>query len=434
MNYTETLKYLYDKLPMFSRIGSAAYKKDLHNTIAFCNYLNNPEHKFKSIHVAGTNGKGSVTNMLASILQEAGYKVGVYTSPHLVDFRERIKINGQYISKNYVAHFITSHQQFIAQLEPSFFEVTVGMAYTFFAEKKVDIAIIETGLGGRLDSTNIITPLQSIITNIGFDHMNILGNTLPLIAAEKAGIIKKNIPVIIGKYQKEIASVFIDKAQKENAPITFVKNIVRIKDIRQSLAKLKITVAIDQAIKTYSCPLAGNYQAENMATVLASVNSLPKEFKVSQQNIKDGFANVLINTKHFGRFQLIANQPTIIADVAHNKDGIKALIKQIKQFAQNYKTIVFVMGMVKDKDISTCIKELPKSYKYIATEAPIPRALPTNELLALMQQHHLATSTAKNVNRAISQAKSIVGKKGLVVVCGSIFLVGAIKNITKLKA
>lgn len=428
--YQETLNFLYTKLPMFSRVGAAAYKTDLHNTVALCNHIGNPQNNFKTIHIAGTNGKGSVSHYLASILQDGGYKVGLYTSPHLVDFRERIKINGVMIAKTAVQNFVVQNEVFINKIEPSFFEVTVALAYEYFSHKKVDVAIIETGLGGRLDSTNIITPLLSVITNIGYDHVALLGNTLAKIAYEKAGIIKPNVPVVIGEFTKETKPVFLAKAKVCNAPILFVSKLHKTIITKATLGTLVLKI---NEVKV-TTPLSGLYQAKNIATVYQAFLLLQKYFfKLTINNFKNGIKQVVTNTGLFGRFQLLQQKPTIIADVAHNPHGITQLVKQIKAIKNTFSKVVFIVGFVNDKDIDACIALLPKWATYICTQAKIPRAINTYDLFVKCNNAGLQTLQATNVNKAINLGKTVVDKKGLIVICGSIFLVGEIEGLTKQK-
>ena len=324
MNYDQTTEYLFTQLPMFSRVGAAAYKADLTNTIALCEALGNPQHQFKSIHVAGTNGKGSTSHMLASILQTAGYKTGLYTSPHLVDFRERIKIDGNYCSKEFVVDFTEKIKPLIASIQPSFFEITVAMAFSYFAAQKVDIAVIEVGLGGRLDSTNIITPEVSIITNIGLDHTQFLGDTIPLIAGEKAGIIKKEVPCVISEYTPDTKPVF--DAAANNTTITYAPGVYSIQGTKYEHDFLQVDVAnnVTGATNTYQLDLNGSYQAKNVLGVLTAVGILQsKGWKVTNENIATGLSHVKINTGLYGRWQVIGNNPTTVVDVAHNVAGIQ---------------------------------------------------------------------------------------------------------------
>lgn len=429
MNYQETLDYLFAKLPMFSRIGAAAYKADLTNTIALCNAIQNPQQHFKTIHIAGTNGKGSTSHMLAAILQTAGYKTGLYTSPHLKDFRERIKINGELCSEQFVINFTQKIQPEIEKIEPSFFEITVAMAFEYFALHKVDIAVIETGLGGRLDSTNIIHPELSIITNIGFDHMNLLGNTLDKIAFEKAGIIKEKIPIVIGEYNAITQPVFEEKAKSVLAPITYAQQHFKVKSFESATAILNVEVEEVQTNKTnhYQLDLAGIYQTKNLVTILEAVRLLNLQgWNIREEHLLTALRQVKQLTGLHGRWELLQTNPTIIADVAHNLDGIKQILEQLKHCS--YQTLHIVVGMVKDKDIEAAIALLPKEANYYFTQAQIERALPANELQALAAKHQLAGKHYSNVNMAIEAAKNTATNKDLILVCGSVFLVGEISN------
>ena len=433
MTYQQTIDYLFSKLPMFSRIGAAAYKEDLHNSIALCNELGNPQTKFKSIHIAGTNGKGSTSHMLAAILQQAGYKTGLYTSPHLKDFRERIKINGQMIEEDFVIDFVERTQQITAQIEPSFFELTMAMAFDYFAEQKVDIAVIETGLGGRLDSTNIITPILSIITNIGYDHMNILGDTLEKIAAEKAGIIKPAIPVVIGEYLPETKPVFINKAAQCNSSIYFATEEYAFADIALSPQKLHCSVTdTTQRIKeNFTLDLNGIYQTKNLSTVLCAEKILMQlGFIITNEAEKYALSHTKKLTGLHGRWDVIAEKPIIVLDVAHNEDGIKQVLKQI-QFIKEHSNSEeikthFVIGMVKDKEVSNVLSLLPNDALYYFTNAHIPRALPAEELKIKAEAFNLKGNCFDDVNDAITAAKKNAYQQDLIIVCGSVFLVGEV--------
>ena len=343
MNYQETTDWMFKQLPMYQSQGAIAYKEDLTNTLLLSKHLGNPEKNQKFIHVAGTNGKGSTSHLLASVLQEAGYKVGLFTSPHLKDFKERIKINGEEISENYVCEFIKKNKAFFEENDLSFFEMTVGLAFQYFKDKKTDINIIEVGLGGRLDSTNIISPLISVITNIGFDHTQILGNTLQKIAFEKAGIIKEKVPVIIGEYTPQTKEVFLKRAIELNAPIYFAKDLIK---------------------KTYPSDLLGNYQKHNKKTVLQTLEILKKnkDFKISEESIKIGFLNVSENTGLQGRWQQLNEKPKVICDTAHNSHGLKSVLKQIQK--ENYNELHFILGFVNDKNLDEILPLFPKKAKY----------------------------------------------------------------------
>lgn len=404
MNYQQTLDYLFSQLPMFQRVGASAYKVDLSNTIKLCNLLNNPQKNFKSIHVAGTNGKGSTSHMLASILQEAGYKVGLYTSPHLIDFRERIKVNGKMISEQFVVDFVKEYKEKFEQIELSFFEWTVGLAFHYFSIQNIDVAVVETGLGGRLDSTNIITPKLSIITNIGKDHVQFLGDTLDKIANEKAGIIKKNIPVIIGETQKETEQVFISKAKKSNSEIFFADQL--IKDV-------------------LACDLKGGYQTKNIKTVLASVVQMQQlGFLIDEQNIKNGLLNVVKNTGLMGRWQTLSNNPTVICDTGHNEAGIKEVVNQLSTL--KYNTLHIVLGAVNDKEIDSILKLLPKNAVYYFCQAKIPRALDVNELEQKASNYQLKGKKYNSVQSAFIEAKNQAKEDDVVFVGGSTFVVAEV--------
>jgi len=438
MTYQQTIDYLFAQLPMYSRIGAAAYKEDLHNTIALCTALDNPHKKFKSIHIAGTNGKGSTSHMLAAILQQAGYKTGLYTSPHLKDFRERIKINGEMIKEAFVIDFVQKTRLVSTTIEPSFFELTMCMAFDYFAQEQVDIAIIETGLGGRLDSTNIITPILSIITNIGYDHINILGDTLEKIATEKAGIIKQNVPVIIGEYLPETKTIFIEKAKQCSAPIYFAQEEYKITDLHilpQNL-QCRVTDIKENVTEIFTLDLNGIYQTKNLLTVLyAEKLLLPLGFPISGEAEKFALANTKKINGLFGRWHVIAENPTIVLDVAHNEDGIKQVLAQVQLIKdQTHSTdstdknpaIHFIIGMVKDKEVTKVLSLLPKNALYYFTNAHIPRALPAIELQLKAADFNLAGDCFEDVNEAISTAKKVAASKDIVVVCGSVFLVGEV--------
>lgn len=430
MNYQQTIDYLFSMLPMFSKLGAAAFKKDLTNTIELCNTLGNPQTKFKTIHIAGTNGKGSVSHMLAAILQKAGYKTGLYTSPHLKDFRERIKVDGQMCEEEFVVNFTQKIKSQIETIQPSFFEVTVAMAFEYFAEQKVDIAIIETGLGGRLDSTNIITPILSIITNIGLDHVQMLGNTLPLIAAEKAGIIKQNVPVVIGERHNETEIVFLEKAKQENAPILFAENANWVTDFdyQNHLLHVDVESKRNGERKQFKLDLNGVYQRKNLITVLAAVECLRQlDFFITDDALHNALQHVKQLTGLHGRWQVLENKPTLIADVAHNEDGMKQLLQQLEYCTFNH--LHFITGMVKDKDVATVLSLLPKYATYYFTNANIPRALPASDLRLLAHEQGLDGEIYNNVNDAIDAAKNNAHKNDLILVAGSVFLVGEINGL-----
>jgi dihydrofolate synthase/folylpolyglutamate synthase len=401
MTYQETLNWMFSQLPMYQKQGKTAFKKDLTNTIAFAKELNHPEKKFKSIHVAGTNGKGSTSHMLASILQEAGYKVGLYTSPHLKNFTERIRINGNEISEEYVHNFILEHKPFLELQQLSFFEMTVGLAFNYFADEKVDVAVIEVGMGGRLDSTNIITPLLSIITNIGLDHTQFLGETLPEIAFEKAGIIKKGIPVIIGEKQDETTPVFIDKAKNTNSPIHFASD----------------------HFKSYKTDLLGDYQKKNANTVVNAIQHLTY-FKIDKNHIKKGLLNVVKNTNLKGRWQILQHSPKIICDTAHNKEGLQIVMHQLSN--EKYEKLHLVLGVVSDKELSKILTLLPKKASYYFCKPNISRGLSEKELQEKANEFQLLGNTFSSVKEALQNAKEKAISKDVVYVGGSTFVVAEI--------
>ncbi|WP_345950966.1 folylpolyglutamate synthase/dihydrofolate synthase family protein [Mucilaginibacter sp. PAMB04274] len=434
MNYAETLNYLYNQLPMFTRVGTSAFKKDLTNTIALCDRLGNPQHQFKSVHVAGTNGKGSTSHMLAAVLQTAGYKTGLYTSPHLKDFRERIRINGQMISEDEVVDFVAKHRADFEEIEPSFFEMTVALAFDAFARHEVDIAVIEVGLGGRLDSTNIITPLLSIITNIGWDHMNMLGNTLPKIAAEKAGIIKPGIPVIIGEHQPEVAQVFIEKAQKAGAELIFASEQWNEGSIepgtrnREALENEKYLSASFEALNAthnLQLDLTGSYQLKNVKAVLCAVQELNTQgFNIAVKHVAEALRQVKTLTGLQGRWQTLSTHPLTICDTGHNPDGILEVLKNIA--AVPYEHLHFVIGMVNDKDITKVLNLLPKDATYYFCKPDIPRGLEVQSLQQQAMMVGLQGKTYPTVPEALQAAQQKAGPKDLVFAGGSTFVVAEI--------
>jgi dihydrofolate synthase/folylpolyglutamate synthase len=432
MDYQQTIDFLYEQLPMFSRIGAAAYKKDLHNTLALLEHIGNPHLKFKSIHIAGTNGKGSTSHMMAAVMQANGYKTGLYTSPHLKDFRERIKVNGVWIDQQFVIDFTERMKPIIAQLEPSFFELTVAMAFEYFSQQKVDIAIIETGMGGRLDSTNVITPELSIITNIGYDHIYILGNTLEAIAFEKAGIIKANTPVVIGESTAVTKPTFLHKATEEKAPIFFAEEIYEIKDRQQSLGNLEVIYDNNGKLTSYTTDLAGIYQQYNLRTALTTLQVLQEAgWQLLDEKNRYALSHVKKLTGLGGRWELIHRHPNIILDVAHNEDGIRQVIQQL-QLASNQGSVHVIMGMAKDKEVEKVLALLPVSYKYYFTNAHIPRALPAAELQQRALAFQLLGDVYDDVNDAIATAAQSAGEHDLIIVCGSVFVVGEVE-INKIK-
>ncbi|MCL6524097.1 MAG: bifunctional folylpolyglutamate synthase/dihydrofolate synthase [Thermoflavifilum sp.] len=410
---------------MFSRIGDAAYKKDLTNIRLLCETLHHPEQQFPAIHIAGTNGKGSVSHMLAAIFQQAGYKTGLYTSPHLIDFRERIRINGQMITPDEVLHFVQQTQELCETIQPSFFELTVAMAFDAFARHQVDIAIIETGLGGRLDSTNILLPLLSIITNISFDHMHLLGNTLDAIAGEKAGIIKPNIPVVIGEYHPETFPVFCKKAQACNSPLYLAEECWTVKDAPQGQPWWCISQK-DHRQWSLLPDLSAQYQRKNIATVLTSIDVFQQHYstrfsRIRPQHICQALSQVKSLTGLRGRWDVIQQQPMVVLDVAHNESGIAELMQQIS--AQSFRQLHLVIGFVKDKDIDAALRQMPISAQYYFTQAHLPRALDAHVLQDLASKYALQGKVFSSVQEACMHALAAAHPNDMIVVCGSIFVV-----------
>jgi dihydrofolate synthase/folylpolyglutamate synthase len=427
MTYAETVEYLYNKLPLFSRIGSAAYKADLTNTIALCEALGNPQNNFKSIHVGGTNGKGSVSHALAAVFQTAGYKTGLYTSPHLYDFRERIRLNGEMVPEDFVVKFVAQIQSLIEKIEPSFFEITVAMAFQFFAQKKVDIAIIEVGLGGRLDSTNIIIPELSVITNIGLDHTNILGTTVEQIAAEKAGIIKPNVPVVIGETLPATKGVFNKAGNERSAAIYLAEELLKDDGFKINAEFLQIKYRDkDGEAVLVETDLAGLYQVKNVRTVLAAISVLqPLGWNLPGEGVLSALKKVKKLTGLTGRWDVVHSQPTIVLDVAHNADGVKQTLLHIRQLTFTHLHIV--IGMVKDKEIEGVLELLPRAASYYFTQAHIPRALPAQELQQKGELYNLSGGKYEDVNTALRSAVEKAGTDDLILVCGSIFLIAEVR-------
>jgi dihydrofolate synthase/folylpolyglutamate synthase len=424
LTYTETLDYLYSQLPMFTRIGAAALKPDLTNTIALCNALGNPEKTINSIHIAGTNGKGSTSHMLASILQENGLKVGLYTSPHLKDFRERIKINGEMIPQEKVIDFVEQYKSTFDEIKPSFFEWTVALCFDFFAKEKVDIAIIETGLGGRLDSTNVIRPQLSIITNIGWDHTDLLGHTLQEIAFEKAGIIKPSIPIIIGEYISETKDVFVQKAKESSAPISLTQDHFKTVNFisKNQFSSCDIYKDENLLYANIELDLGGIYQQKNCLTVINAIEHLKQlGYSISEKNIYAGLKKVKQNTGLMGRWQILQQQPLIVCDTGHNVNGIEYVVEQINQ--NTFNKLHMVIGMVKDKDITKVLSLLPKNAVYYFCNAPIPRALPANELKLQANAFQLNGDSYNSVKDAIYTAKENAGINDMIFIGGSTFVV-----------
>lgn len=427
MTYPQTLAYLYAQLPMFTRVGETAYRKDLHNTLQLCAAIDNPQHKFKTIHVAGTNGKGSVSHSMAAILQTAGYKTGLYTSPHLKDFRERIRINGQMIPEQNVIDFVAQNQHLFGQLSPSFFEVTVAMAFDYFANEAVDIAVIEVGLGGRLDSTNIINPLLSIITNIGYDHVNILGNTLPKIAFEKAGIIKHKTPVVIGEYNSDTKPVFLAKAEEQHAPILFASQQFELvyDEMKGDYRALELVNTENQSRIKLALDLTGSYQTKNIVTILSAISQLKKTgFTINNTHLVTALKQVKSLTGLNGRWQTLQKKPLIICDTGHNQDGINEVLKNINNLT--YNKLHIVLGMVSDKDTHKILSLLPQNARYYFCAPSLPRALPAQQLQADAWVLGLAGDFYASVIDALTAAKIKASDDDFIFVGGSTFVVAEV--------
>jgi dihydrofolate synthase / folylpolyglutamate synthase len=427
MDYPQTIEYLFARLPLFSRIGAAAYKADLTNIQTLCNQLANPEKMFKSVHVAGTNGKGSTSHMLAAILQKAGYKTGLYTSPHLHDFRERIRINGQMIPEKNVVLFTERIREFIELIEPSFFEITVAMAFDWFAQEKIEIAVIETGLGGRLDSTNIIVPEVSVITNISYDHMDLLGETLQKIAYEKAGIIKTGVPVIIGEEQEEVKSIFTQVAQDKRSQIYFAsrKRFPGEWKTEGQYLYVQLTEVHNNNKKNFLLDLQGLYQLKNIVTVAEVISLLNQRgFLISDIAMQQGLKQVKSLTGLHGRWEILHENPVIVSDVGHNEEGMKAIANQIENTSHEELHIIF--GIVKDKAVEKILGHLPVTANYYFTRAQIPRALPESELAIIGRSLGLKGRNFPTVKQALEAAVLNANPKDLILICGSVFLAGEI--------
>ena len=424
MSYEQTLQYLYDRLPVFHNIGSAAYKPGLDNTIRLMNALNNPHQRLKTIHVAGTNGKGSVSHWLSAIFQSAGYKTGLYTSPHIKDFGERIRLNGAMIDQQFVIDFIEQTKQLVLTVQPSYFELAVTMAFAYFAEQQVDVAVVETGLGGKLDSTNVINPLLSVITNIGMDHVSILGKTLEKIAGQKAGIIKANTPVVVGEYLDQTRPVFEKTAKEKNAPLIFAQDIVESEKIASGVFKI-----IDKQSghsEVFELDLQGDYQENNLKTVLAAEQVLISlGFNISKENEKQALSNVKKLTGLRGRWDIVNTNPLEIHDVGHNEDGISAVLEQLHKDYPG-RPYHFVLGFVRDKDVGTVLQLFPKEASYYFTNAHIPRALSCHRLKDMALAIGLQGDCFDNVNEALRLARQDAGSDGIVVLCGSFFTIAEV--------
>jgi len=428
MNYRSALEYLYNRLPAYHRIGKAAYKNNLDNTLALDEYFNHPHRAYRTIHIAGTNGKGSVSHLIASVLQEAGYKTGLFTSPHLKDFRERIRVNGRMIPKRAVIDFVVDHRNITETLQPSFFELTAAMAFNYFFNTDVDVAVIETGLGGRLDSTNIITPVLSVITNIGHDHMDLLGGTLEKVAGEKAGIIKKNIPVVVGESQPETKNIFLKKAMGSGSEIYFADEVYycTLADLSDNpgLRKFIIRKPEEKEEITGFIPLGGDYQTRNIQTLFQSCDVLKGTFAINTATIINGVRHVIKNTRLSGRWQILRRRPLVICDTGHNKEGIEYVVGQIKKMRAD--NIHFVLGFVNDKDLSHILPLFPDNAKYYFTRASVLRALDENLLQKEALLYGLKGNTFPSVREALKAALRHALPSDLVFVGGSTFVVAEV--------
>lgn len=427
MNYQQTIQYLFEQLPMFQRVGAAAFKKDLTNTLKLCEALDNPQHKFKSVHVAGTNGKGSTSHLIAGALQQAGYSVGLYISPHYKDFRERIKINGEYIAEQEVVDFVQTHKAIIDEVKPSFFEITVVMAFDHFARHQVDVAVVEVGMGGRFDSTNVITPELSVITNIGLDHTQFLGTTLPEIAFEKAGIIKPHVPVVIGETQAETKPVFDRIADERNAPISYADKLYSVKLLDRDLygMNVKIDIADKEHALEFKTDLFGPYQLKNMATALAALYQLQQQgWNIKTEHITTAFASIRTLTAFIGRGQVVSEKPLTILDSGHNADGVRELLALIDSVA--FDKLHFVIGTVSDKDVSSMLAQLPTDATYYFCKPDIPRGGEAEELKEKALSYQLHGETYNSVLEAYKAAQLAAKDHDLVIVGGSIFVVAEV--------
>ena len=430
MTYQETLDYLFNALPMYQRIGQSAYKANLDNTVKLCHHLNNPQNSFKSIHVAGTNGKGSTSHALASVLQEAGYKVGLYTSPHLKSFTERIKINGEEIGEEGVVSFVSQNKEFLEQLKPSFFEMTVGMAFDYFARQKVDCAVIEVGLGGRLDSTNVIVPELSVITNIGLDHVQFLGSTLPLIAGEKAGIIKDGVPVVISETHPETQPVFEKVAGDRHAPLYFADQKFHVQEgiFDPYKSFVEYEVREKHGLVVYQMDLLGHYQKKNLAGILQALEVLREKMSgIGKEAIVGGLSRIIANTGLKGRWQKLGEHPFVYCDTGHNAEGIAMIVQQIKSISHRH--LYMIMGMSNDKDLQPVLSLLPKEATYVFCEAKLPRALSAVTLSKMAREAGLQGRVEPDVNKALKQVLEIAEKDDLVFVGGSTFIVAELENL-----
>jgi len=428
MTYQQALDYLFNRLPAYHRIGKAAYKANLDNTFALDEYFDHPHSKFRSVHIAGTNGKGSVSHYISSILQQAGYKTGLYTSPHLRDFRERIRVNGEMIPEEEVVLFVEKHNGIIEQLQPSFFELTMAMAFDFFARSGIDVAVVEVGMGGRLDSTNIISPLLSVITNIGHDHMEFLGNTLQAVAGEKAGIIKRNTPVVIGETQPETEGVFRAKTIEMNAPVIFADKSFNCSlgdfNYEDGLRQFNVIKMPCRLSFSGTTPLGGIYQQKNLQTVFAAAEILKPLMNISDKNVIDGVRNVISNTHLAGRWQILSKKPLTLCDTGHNREGLEYVVSQLKALGK--KKIHIVMGFVNDKDLTAVLPLFPADAAYYFTKASIPRALDEKILKEEAAKAGLIGESYVTVREAMKAASEKAGHDDVVFIGGSTFIVAEV--------
>ena len=428
MNYKETIEFLYSQLPAYHRIGKAAYKNNLQNTITLDNYFGHPHKKYKTIHVAGTNGKGSVSHMIASVLLEAGYKTGLYTSPHLKDFRERIKVNGKMIPKDEVTGFVKKHSAIIKTINPSFFEMTVAMAYDYFSRSNVDVAVIEVGLGGRLDSTNIITPVLSVITNIGHDHMDLLGDTLEKVATEKAGIIKKNVPVVVSETQSETKEIFIANAYENGSEIWFADQNFNCHledyNLMKGEREFKMTDKLSGSLYAGKISICGNYQLRNLQAIFQIFKSLRDVFNFTQSDLINGIRNVVKNTGLFGRWQILGKNPLIICDTGHNKEGLGYVLQQISRIPKS--RLLMIIGFVNDKDLRYILPLFPSNAVYYFTKASVPRALDENILMSEALKYGLSGKSFPKVKEALRTARADASEKDMIFIGGSTFVVAEV--------
>jgi len=425
MTYRETVDYLYSLLPAYHRVGKPAYKGNLDNTLELDGYFGHPHTKFRSVHVAGTNGKGSVSHMIASVLQEAGYRTGLYTSPHLKDFRERIRVDGEMMGEEDVVSFVGTHDELIRRVQPSFFELTVAMAFDYFARMKVDVAVIEVGMGGRLDSTNIITPVLSVITNIGHDHMEFLGDTLEAVAGEKAGIIKEGVPVVIGETQPETRIVFQSRAEEMNATLVFADRVFRCSlgklYVNSAMRRFKVTDLRDGITMSGATPLGGLAQQKNIQTAAAAVDALSGPFGLSREHFLKGVSAVVASTGLMGRWQVLSRSPLTVCDTGHNREGLGYVVRQIR--ATPKRALHMVIGFVNDKDLTSVLPLFPQDASYYFTKASVPRALDETVLTAEAGKYGLSGAAYPSVAVALEAARSVAGPKDMIFIGGSTFVV-----------